>query len=93
MEKASLDISRKEELVKTVRSFPVCTKFHKRFREKDAVKNACNGVATALEFIKTGNYFYFNSFISLLKTVLFIWLNPLGPGVHSSYYQSHLIYP
>ena len=62
MEKAFLDISRKEELVKTVRSFPVCTKFHKRFREKDAVKNACNGVATALEFIKTGNYFYFNYF-------------------------------
>ena len=50
-------------------------------------------VATALEFIKTGNYFYFNSFISLFETVLFIWLNPLGPGVHSLYYQSHLIYP
>ena len=49
-------------------------------------------VATALEFIKTGNYLDFNSFISLFQTVLLIWLNPLGPGVHSLYYQSHLIY-
>ena len=63
------------------------------FRKKDAVKNACDGVATVLEFIKTGNYFYFNSFMSLFETVLFIWLSPLGPGVHNLYPQYNLIYP
>ena len=72
-----------------------CLKSPERFKEKDAVKNAVmeSLVAAALEFVKTGNYFYFNSFVSLFETVLLIWLNPLGSGVHSLYYQPHLIYP
>ena len=68
-------------------------KSHKGFREKDAVENACDGVAMVLKFIKTGNYFYFKSFISLFETVLFIWFNPLGPGVINLYPQYNLIYP
>ena len=91
MEKVSLDISRKEELSETVRSFPVFyDKSHKGFKEKNAIKNACDGVATAFEFIKTPNYFYFNSFIPFFETVLFIWLNPLVPGVPNLYSQYHL---
>ena len=40
MEKVSLEISREEELSATVRGFPVLyDKFHKEFKEKDAVKN------------------------------------------------------
>ena len=40
MEKVSPYISREEELSKTVRSFQVLyDKFHKGFKEKDAVKN------------------------------------------------------
>ena len=91
MEKFSLDISRQEELSETVRSFPVLyDKSHKRFKEKDAMKNACDGVATALEFIKTRNYFYFNSYyISFFEAVLFIWLNPLVPDVTNLYSQYH----
>ena len=70
MVKVSLDISRKEELSETVRSFPVFyDKSHKGFKEKNAIKNACDGVATAFEFIKTPNYFYFNSFIPFFETV------------------------
>ena len=65
IEKVSLQISREDELLETVRSFPVLyDKSHEGFKEKDAVKNAWDGVAEALEFIQTGNYFYFNSFIS-----------------------------
>ena len=76
--------------------FRFCTtkglkKSHKRFKEEDAMKNACDGVATALEFIKTRNYFYFNSFISFFETVLFIWLSPLVPGVPNFYPQYYLI--
>ena len=60
MEEVSPEISREEELSETVRSFPVLyDKFHKGFKEKDAVKNAWDGVVTALEFIPTGNCFYF----------------------------------
>ena len=51
MEKGFLNKSRAEELKETVRSFPVLyDKSHKGFKEKDAVKNAWNGVATAEEF-------------------------------------------
>ena len=68
MKKVSLDLSRKEELSEAVgncRKLPVLyDKSHKRLKEKVAMKNACNGVATALEFIETSDYFYFNSFIS-----------------------------
>ena len=60
MEKFSLEISREEELSETVRSFPVLNhKSHKGFKQKDASKNAWDGVATVLEFIQTGNYFSF----------------------------------
>ena len=51
MEKVFLDISRKEELSETVRRFSVLYESHKGFKEKDAMKNAWDGVATALEFI------------------------------------------
>ena len=92
MEKVSLDISREEELSATVRSFQFShDKSRKRFKEKDALKNAWDGFATALEFIQTGNYFYFNSFISFFETVLFIWINPSVPGVPNLYPQYHLI--
>ena len=68
MEKVSLDISREEELLKTVRSFPVLyDKPHKSFKEKDLVKNAWNGVATTLEFIQTGNYFCLALLLHFLK--------------------------
>ena len=64
MDKVSLDISREEELWETDRSSPgLQDKSHKGFKEKD-VKNAWDAVATTLEFIQTGNYFYFKPFIS-----------------------------
>ena len=65
IEKISLQISREDELWETVRSFPVLyNRSLEGFKEKDAVKNAWDVVAEALEFIQTGDYFYFNSFIS-----------------------------
>ena len=82
MEKVSPEISREEELSETVRSFPVLyEKSYKGNKEKDAMKNAWDAVATALEFIPNGNYFYFNPSISFFETILFIWFNPLVPGV------------
>ena len=85
MEMVSLEISREEELSETVRQvFRFCTASPTNgLKEKAAMKNACDGVATALKFIKTRNYFYFNSFISFFEIVLFIWLNPLVPAVPS----------
>ena len=49
----------------------------------------------ALEFIRTGNCFYFNLSISFFETetIFFIWLNPLVPGVTNLYPQIHLILP
>ena len=50
LEKVSLDIAREEEeeeLLERVRSFS-CQKSHKGFKEKDAMKNAWEGVATVL---------------------------------------------
>ena len=65
MDEVSLDISREEELQETDRSSPGSqNKSHKGFKEKDVVKNAWDAVATKLEFIQTGNYFYFKPFIS-----------------------------
>ena len=59
MEKVSLDISRDEELSKTVKSFPVLyDKSQKGFKEKDSVKNAWDRVATAFESILL-KLFYF----------------------------------
>ena len=86
MEKVSLYISREEELLETVRSFSfLYDKSHKGFQEKDAVKNAWDGVAMVLEFIQTGNYFYVNPFISVFETILFIWLSLLVSGVSNLY--------
>ena len=46
----------KKNCGKLIRSFPVLYgKSHKGFKEKDAMKNACDGVTAALEFIKTRN--------------------------------------
>ena len=54
MEKVSLAISREEKLSKTVRSFLVLyDKSHKGFKEKYTMKNAQDGVPTALEFLLT----------------------------------------
>ena len=76
----------------TVRSFSVSyDKSHKGLKEKDAMKNAWGAVVTALKFIPTGDYFYFNSSILFNETILFIWLNPLVPGVLNLYPQYHLI--
>ena len=50
MEKVSHLISR-EELLETVRSLSVLYKSPKWFKEKDAIKNAWDGIATTLEFI------------------------------------------
>ena len=62
MEKISPEIFREQEMPETVRGFPVlCDKSRKGFKEKDAMKNAWDGVVRALEFIQTGNYFYLNS--------------------------------
>ena len=92
MEKVSPEISRDKELSETVRCFPVLYgKSHKGFKEKDAMENAWDAVVTALEFIPAGNYFYFNSSISFFETIIFIWLNPLVPGVPNLYPQYHLI--
>ena len=94
MEKVFLDNSREEELSETVRNFPVLqVKYQKRFKEKDAVNNAKDGVATALEFIQIGNYFNFKPFISFCETILFIQLNPLEPGVLDLNSQYHLVLP
>ena len=77
---------------KTVRSFSVLyCKSHKGFKEKDALKNAWDGVVTVWEFIQTGNYFYFNFFILFFETILFIRLNSLVAGIPSLYPQYHLI--
>ena len=85
MEKVSFDISREEELSETVRNFLLLYgKSHKGFKETDAVKNAWNGVATALEFNQTGNYFYVAPFIPVFETILFIWLIALVPGVSNT---------
>ena len=41
MKKVSLDVWKQEELLETVRDFPVLyDKSHKGFKEKDALKNA-----------------------------------------------------
>ena len=42
-------------------------KFLKGFEEKDAVKNAWDGVTTALEFNLTVYYFYLNLLLHFLK--------------------------
>ena len=66
MERVSLDISSKEEPLEIVRSFPVLyDKSRKNFKEKDAVKNAWDGVTTALELNLTVYYFYFLHFLKL----------------------------
>ena len=63
--KVSLEISRKKELLESIKNFLVLYgKSNKGFKEKDALKNASDGAVTTLEFIQTGNYFCFNSFIS-----------------------------
>ena len=86
MEQVSLDISRDEELPETVRSFPIWyDRSHKGFKEKDAVKNAWDGVATALKFIQTANYLHFNSVISFFETIILTWLNSLVSGVPNLY--------
>ena len=52
MENVFFDISSEAEMSETVRSFQVLyDKSHKRFKEKDAMKNAWDEVAAALEFI------------------------------------------
>ena len=65
MEKVSPEISREEKLSDTVRSFPVF--LNKSHKEKDAVKNARDGVITVLEFIPTGNYFILTLLFHVLK--------------------------
>ena len=67
MERVSLDIYSKEEPLEIVRSFPVLyEKSRENFQEKDAVKNAWDGVTTALELNLTFYYFsYINCLIHL----------------------------
>ena len=66
MERVSLGISSKEEPLEIVRSFLVLyDKSRKNFKEKDAVKNAWDGVTTSLELNLTVYYFYFLRFLKL----------------------------
>ena len=53
--KKCLDISKKE-LRETVRGLPLLyDKSNKGFKQQDVVKNTCNGVARALDFVRNGN--------------------------------------
>lgn len=55
MEKISLDISKKE----TVGGFLVWyDQGHERFKENDAVKNVCDGVTRALEFVQNDVFIF-----------------------------------
>ena len=85
MEKISLGISREEGTVGNCRNFSDFVRHAPHRLNKKMLRKI-----TAFEFIQTGNYFYFNSFISF-ETVLFTWLNPLVPGVPNLYLQYHLI--
>lgn len=71
MKKVSLDVWKQEELLETVRGFPVLyDKSHKGFKEKDAVKNASDGAPRGLTFLLNNNYFYFDTFnCNFLKTI------------------------
>ena len=51
MDKISLDISWEEELPETVSRFSVLYEYQKEFKVKDTMKNAWDGITTALEFI------------------------------------------
>ena len=51
MDKISLDISWEEELSETVSRFSVLYEYQKEFKVKDTMKNAWDGITTALEFI------------------------------------------
>ena len=78
MERVSLDISREEKLLETVRTFPVLyIKSHKGFKEKDAAKNAWDGVTTAFEFIQTSIYFYFD-FFHLKRSYYYYLAKPIS---------------
>ena len=53
--KKCLHISKKE-LTETVRGLPVLyDKSNKGFKQQDVVKNTCNAVARALDFVRNGN--------------------------------------
>ena len=58
MEKVSLDIFSRKGTVGNCQKFSGFVQSPIKGLKKDAVKNACDGVATAMEFIKTGSYFY-----------------------------------
>ena len=49
-----------------------------------------DGAVTELEFIQTGNYFYFNYYF-IFQAIVFVWLNLLVPDVPNLYPQYHLI--
>ena len=51
MDQISLGISWEKELLETVRRFSVLYEYHKGLKVKDTMKNAWDGIATALEFI------------------------------------------
>ena len=67
MERASLDISRDEELLETVRSFSVLYEHHKGFKERDAMK----------KYMGWSHY----SFGIYFQPISFIWPKTLVPGV------------
>ena len=67
-----MDISREEELWETVRIFPVLQdKSNKGFEDKDVVKNAWDGVATALKYTETGHYIVLKL---VSNEILFSWI-------------------
>ena len=73
--------------------FRFCTTSLTQVLKTDVLKNAWDGVATALGFIETGNHFYFNTFFSFFEKkvfIIFMWLNPLVPGARNLYSQYYL---
>ena len=67
----SWDIQRKETVENYRKFSSFVRQVSKGFKEKDDKKNAWDKRVTALEFIQTGNCFYFDSFIS------FFWNYPI----------------
>ena len=64
---------------------------HKGFKAKDAVKNAWDESQRCWNFSKLVIFISMLLFLFFFLIILFIWLNPLVPGVPDLYPQYHLI--
>ena len=94
MEKSLLTyLEKRRNCEKLSEVFRFCTTSPTQVLKTDVLKNAWDGVATALGFIETGNHFYFNTFFSFFEKkvfIIFMWLNPLVPGARNLYSQYYL---